>query len=227
MAYHCFPLELWAIDHHPLDMTIPPIPYPPKCPSTKSISFQFRGKSVVRDHVEDLTEAQIDDTCSHSLVHWCSLSIIEGHWFGQSRLFPGEAVLSVPNHLLVLHVSQHSFHRSLSHYLPRHRDAANTLIVSNVLLSTLFRNGRNTFPFSNLQGLHPIAMDFQISLKMACSCIRKFPQDSGMYHIQSHRFMYIQFPKVMKKHCRFQSWRRIHMRVTDLARKDAKRCIKM
>lgn len=37
----------------------------------------------------------------------------------------------------------------------------------------------------------------------------------------------IQVPKVVKKHCRFQSWRRIQMWVTGLARKDAKICIKV
>jgi len=40
--------------------TFQPIPYPPNSSPIKSISFQFREKDVVGDHVKGFTEVQID-----------------------------------------------------------------------------------------------------------------------------------------------------------------------
>ncbi|KAK4826321.1 hypothetical protein QYF61_007406 [Mycteria americana] len=74
-----------AID--PLDVTIQPIPHPPKSPSIKSISHQFREKDVVGHHVKGLTEVQIDNIHSSSLVRWRSHSIIEGHLVVTNLIF--------------------------------------------------------------------------------------------------------------------------------------------
>ena len=62
-----------------LDVTIQPISHPPRSPSIKYISLQFREKDIVEDHVKGFTEVHLDDICSSSLVSRCSYSIIEGH----------------------------------------------------------------------------------------------------------------------------------------------------
>ncbi|NXG87431.1 RYR3 protein, partial [Stercorarius parasiticus] len=46
-THHLSPLRHRAVDCNSLSVTIHPIPYPPSCPSTKSVSLQFRGKDVV------------------------------------------------------------------------------------------------------------------------------------------------------------------------------------
>lgn len=64
--------------HYPLDKAVQPFPYPPNYPHTKHISLQFTEKDVAGGCEKDLTEAQIDDIHSFSLVQWCNYSIIEG-----------------------------------------------------------------------------------------------------------------------------------------------------
>jgi len=78
-TYHWSPSGHWAVDHCFVAVTIQPIPYLLNSPPIKCISHQFREKDVVGDCVTGLTEVQIDDICSSSLVHWCSNSIVEGH----------------------------------------------------------------------------------------------------------------------------------------------------
>lgn len=74
--------------HYPLEETAQPFPYQSHHPHIKYISLQFKEKDVVGKHVKDLTEAQIDDIHSSSLVHWCNYSITEGQeicfWGSQS-----------------------------------------------------------------------------------------------------------------------------------------------
>ena len=76
---HWFPSGHWSVDHCPLDVIIQLIPQPNKSLPIKSISLQFREKDVVGDHVKGLTQNQIDDSHSSSLVHWHGHSTIEGH----------------------------------------------------------------------------------------------------------------------------------------------------
>lgn len=64
--------------HYPLDKTFQPFPYPPNYPHIKHISLQFTEEDVVRGCEKDLTEAQIDNIHSFSLVHWCNYSTIKG-----------------------------------------------------------------------------------------------------------------------------------------------------
>ncbi|KAK4830182.1 hypothetical protein QYF61_008973 [Mycteria americana] len=66
---HPSPSGHGAVDHYCLDATIQPIPPPPNRPPIKSVSLQFREKDVVGDCVKGLTEIQIDDIHSSSLVH--------------------------------------------------------------------------------------------------------------------------------------------------------------
>ncbi|KAK4811172.1 hypothetical protein QYF61_019803 [Mycteria americana] len=73
-----------AIDCNSLDAAIEPIPYPSNSPSVKPISLHFSGKNVVGDPIKGLTEVQIDDICSSSLVHQRSRSIVEGHQISQA-----------------------------------------------------------------------------------------------------------------------------------------------
>ena len=53
-AHHWPPSGHRAISHKPLALTFEPIPYPPNSLPFKSISFQFRNKDVVGDHVKGL-----------------------------------------------------------------------------------------------------------------------------------------------------------------------------
>lgn len=97
---HWCPLGFQVINHYPLDVTAQSIPYPSNnSPSTESISLQFRAKDVVGDHIKSFTEAQRDDICSPSPVHWYSYSITEAQQVGQAGVALGEAVLAVLNHL--------------------------------------------------------------------------------------------------------------------------------
>ena len=83
------------------------------CPLTspliKSGSFQFGEKDVVGYHVKGLAEVQVDDFRGSSLVHWCSYTIIKGHYVGQAGFVLGEATLVLPYHLLVFHVHYGSY----------------------------------------------------------------------------------------------------------------------
>ena len=76
---HWHPFGHWTVGHYSLDATIQTIPYPLNSPPIKSISLQFRKKDVVGNHVKGLTEIQMDDIHSSSLVHSGSHFITEGH----------------------------------------------------------------------------------------------------------------------------------------------------
>lgn len=84
---------------------------------------QFRKKDYVGNHVQDLTEVQKNDICSHSLVS-CRHCLIEDPW-------TSEAILPVPNHLPVLL----SFWEGLFHALPRRRGEADRWVIPRVSLS--------------------------------------------------------------------------------------------
>lgn len=70
----------------------------------KSISFYFRQKDVVEDYDRGFMKVQISYVWNPSLLHWCSYSIIEDHWVGQAGFALHEAMLTVSNHLPILHV---------------------------------------------------------------------------------------------------------------------------
>lgn len=57
-----------------------------------------------------------------------------------------EAMLSVWNHLSVLHLPQHRFQKDLLHDLPRHRVEADRSEVPKMLLSILFRDRYKSGP---------------------------------------------------------------------------------
>ena len=65
------------------------------------MSLLFREKDVVRDHVKDFAEVQVDDIHHSSPVNRSHHSIIEGHQIGQAQSALGEAMLAVSNHLFV------------------------------------------------------------------------------------------------------------------------------
>ncbi|PKU40440.1 solute carrier family 22 member 7- hypothetical protein [Limosa lapponica baueri] len=66
---HCSPSGLQAIEYHPLDATIQPIPYPLNSPPIKSISLQLDEQDVVGDRVKGLTEVQTDHIHMSSLIY--------------------------------------------------------------------------------------------------------------------------------------------------------------
>ena len=63
------------------------IPYSPNSPPLKSVSLQFGDKDVVRDHVKDLSQVQVNDIGHLPFVQQCHHSIREGHQIGQAT-FP-------------------------------------------------------------------------------------------------------------------------------------------
>lgn len=63
----------------------------------------------MRDCVTGFTEVQTNDTCSPSLVHGCSHSILEGYGVGQAGLALGEAVSAALSLPPVPHEPQQSF----------------------------------------------------------------------------------------------------------------------
>ena len=140
-----FPFRHWAIDCNSLDVAIQPIPYPSNIPSIKPVSLQCGGKNVVGDCIKGLIEIQVDNVNNSLLVHWCSFSIIECH--SQARFALDEAMLTVPNHLPVLHIHRHVFQDNLFHDLTRYGGEANWLVVPRVLLFTLLKNESYVYLF--------------------------------------------------------------------------------
>ena len=58
-----------AIDNNSLATVIQPILYPLNSPLFKSISFQFRDKDLLWDHITGLAQVQTDSiSCCHSIM---------------------------------------------------------------------------------------------------------------------------------------------------------------
>ena len=66
--------------------------------------LQIREKDVVRDHVKDFAEVQVDDIHRPSPIHQSRHSIIEDYQIGQARSALGEAMLAVSNQLFISYV---------------------------------------------------------------------------------------------------------------------------
>lgn len=79
-----------------------------------------------------------------SLHHGRSLVWSGRAWWWWSGSL-SKAVLTVPNHLPVLHVPSHSFQEELCYGFPRHRCEVGRSVVPGVLLFffTLFKDGHN------------------------------------------------------------------------------------
>lgn len=75
-------------------------PHPLKSQPIRSI---FRGEDAVGHSIKSLTEVQLDNIHSSSVVHRCSHCIIKG-WLVRLDLPLGETSSAVLNHLLVLHI---------------------------------------------------------------------------------------------------------------------------
>ena len=107
-TYDQHPPEQRAIDSNPLATIIETIIYQPNSPAFKSISLQFRDKNVVQYHLKGLAQVQVDDISCSFFVHWRCHSFI-GHQIGQARPAFAEAVLTVSDHLHILHVTSRVF----------------------------------------------------------------------------------------------------------------------
>ena len=70
------------------------------------------------DHVKSLAQVQANDIGCLPFVHQCCHTIIEGHQMDQASPSPGEAVLAVSDHTLILHVIKHVLQEDLFHDLP-------------------------------------------------------------------------------------------------------------
>jgi len=81
-----------------------------------------------------------------SFVHQCCNPIIEGYQVGQAQFALGEAMLAIPNHLLVIHAPYHCFQEDLLHDFARHRGEDDWPVVPGVFLFPLFKNGGDVAP---------------------------------------------------------------------------------
>ena len=72
-------LDVEPLTVNSLEAAIQPVPYPSNSSPIKSISLQFRGKNAGGNISKALTEIQVGDISSPSLIHWCCHSTIKGH----------------------------------------------------------------------------------------------------------------------------------------------------
>lgn len=68
------------------------------------MSLQFRDEDVVQDYVKGLVGDPGRQHQLSFLVHRCCHSTVEDHQSGQILSALGEAVLTLSDHLLILHV---------------------------------------------------------------------------------------------------------------------------
>ena len=71
-VYDLSPISIWTLSHWPplFRYDLKPVPCPLNGPPIKSVPFRLGEKDVVGDRVKGLSEVQIDDNSSSSLVHW-------------------------------------------------------------------------------------------------------------------------------------------------------------
>jgi len=134
-------VETADIDHNALAVTIQPIHYPPNSLYFKSISLQLREKDVLREHVKDLAEVQVDDIHCLPFIHQYHHSITESHQIGQAQPSLGEAILSWITHSPFMYLNMSS-RRNLD--LPRHRGEAHQPVVPQVILPPFLRETSRT-----------------------------------------------------------------------------------
>lgn len=98
------------------------------------ISAQFGYKDVMVDHVKSLTRVKMNNTHCCPLPHTASHFIVEGNQVGQAEFAFSKSILTIPNHLLVLHVCGNEFQENLLHNIP-----ADWPVVPRTLLLALLK----------------------------------------------------------------------------------------
>ena len=98
--------RLPAIDHHPLGLAVEPVFNPPHCLLIQPILHQLLYEA---DSAKSPTDVKVDNIHCSPIVYQASHFIIEGYQVGQAWLCCYESVLTIPNQLLVLHVTGNGF----------------------------------------------------------------------------------------------------------------------
>lgn len=101
------------------------------CVCIRLLFCQFSCENVREYSTASLTIAEINNIHCSTLIHQVCHLITEGYWVGQAWFPLHKSLLSIPNHLLVLHLFGNSFQYYLLHHFLRDPDEP---VIPNIFL---------------------------------------------------------------------------------------------